>query len=44
MEDLEKLKKNEQIQRLNQARFAKLAAILLEGKYVRTYQTIDKEK
>lgn len=43
-EDLEKLKKNEQIQRLNQSRFAKLVPILLEGKYVRTYQTIEKEK
>lgn len=41
-EDLEKLKKNEQIQKLNQNRFAKLVPFLLESKYIRTYQTTEK--
>ena len=43
-QELEKLKKDSQIQMRNMDRFSKLVPILLEGKYVRTSKTIENKK
>lgn len=43
-EEIEKLKKDSQIQTLNMSRLDKLIPILLDGKYVRNNQTIEEKK
>lgn len=43
-EQIEKLKKDSQIQTLNMSRLDKIIPILLDGKYVRNNQTIEEKK